>query len=155
MYIVKNDMLSAVVPGFLLGYRGEAMMPEYSRYMKTIPFFIMAHSVTSAMSAYGLVQESYRPVRLAFAIFMSALSVRMLTQRLIRVRFQGLIEPASPAPFSVRLNAYLVAATLAMMGTGYMQMEGEFDTPFFDMFGVSMIGLSAAWVLSLRRSKLT
>lgn len=151
MYLVKHDGLTAVVPGLLLGYRGEAMMPEYTRYMKMLPCFIAAHALTAAMSAYGLIQGNGRPVLLAYAIFMAALSLNLLTRRLVRVRFRGLAEPALSAPLSVRFNAGLIAASLAMMGAGFMRMRGEFDTVLFDVFGGVMIGLSAAWMLSLHR----
>lgn len=127
------------------------MMPEYARYMKLLPFFIAANSIASAASAYGLVAGSNRFVLMAYAIFMATFSVKMFAQRLIRIGLREERDTALQAPLSVKLNACLVAATLGMMGSGFMRMDGEFDTPFFEVFGVILTGAGAACLLALRR----
>ncbi len=152
MYLFRGDNFSAVVPGFLLGYRGDVMMPEYGRYMKMLPFFMAANAVSCAVSAYGLVLGTNRYLLMAYAIFMAAFSARLLTQRLVRVGFRRVQAPVVSAPLTVRVNACLVAATLAMMGAGFLRMDGEFDTVLFKAFGALMVVLSAACLLALRRS---
>jgi hypothetical protein len=153
MYLVKSDSSRAVVPGFLLGYRGEAMMPEYSRYKTALPFDIMANIVVCSIGAYGIAVGSNRYVLMAYGIFMAVFSLKMFTRRLVQVRLHGISETATLAPLPLRLNTCLVAAALALMGTGFLRMNGEFDTVFFQVFGVTMIGLSIAALLALRRGK--
>lgn len=152
MFLVRSNNSNAVVPGFLLGYHGDAMMPEYSRYMATLPLFAAANAACAATSAYALLWGGDRAVFIAFAIFMVIFSAKMLTQRLVRVSFSAVGNSATSAPFLARMNICLVAVSLAMMGTGYLRMTGEFESVFFDIFGVAMIGLAAACVLALRRS---
>jgi hypothetical protein len=152
MYVMKNDGHSAVVPGFMLGYNGYLMMPEYSRYMRSIPIFIAGNLMSLGVGAYGFILGSNRLVWISYAIFMATFSVKMLTQRLVRVGINRMREPAILAPLTVRLNAILVAATLALMGAGFIRMDGRFDTALFEAFGVTMIGLAAVWVLALRRA---
>lgn len=152
VFILSNNGSKAVVPGFLLGYRGDAMMPEYSRYMATLPFFLAANSVSVAASAYALLVGGNHSFFMAFAIFMAIFSAKMFTQRLVRVSFNNELGPATSAALSVRVNTLLTAVSLGMMGVKSLELTGEFDTFFFESFGIMMIGVAAACLVALRRN---
>ena len=151
MYLVRNDASKAIVPGFLLGFRSEAMMPEYARYMKTLPVFIAFNASACAISTYGIAFVDDRLVLMAYGLFMAAHSVNMVVQRRIRVSLHGFPEPVFKAPLAVRLNACIVAATLLMMGVGFTRMQGELDSVFLEAFGAMMMGAGGGWLLSLCR----
>jgi len=151
MFLVNSHKSLAIVPGFLLGYRGDAMMPEYSRYMATLPYFVVANIVCALTSGYALLHGGDSAVFISFAIFMSIFSARLLTQRLVRVSFAAARSGATSAPLLVRLNTCMVGASLVMMGVGYLRMTGGVESLLLEVFGIAMIGLSALCLLALRR----
>ena len=149
MYLIENESIRAVVPGFLMGRRADAMMPEYTRYMATLPFFIAANVASLLISALGLALHDDRWVLAAYGLFMTTFSARMLTQRLVCIRLNGTSVALNRAPLSVRLNAFIVSAALLAMGSGFIGMQGEFDSYFFDVFGAMMMTAGGAWLFSL------
>ncbi|MCC8470607.1 hypothetical protein [Xanthomonas phaseoli] len=153
MFLVKSNGSSAVVPGFLLAYHGEAMMPEYHRYMSTLPIILAANAACSIVSAYALIYGSNDSEFMAFAIFMAIFSVKMFTQRLVRVNFTEVEDGVTSAPFAVKLNNLLTGVCLLMMGVGFLRLTGDFNSIFFKVFGVTMIGVSLACALAFRRGK--
>jgi len=152
MYVVNSDGLRALAPGFLVGCRFDAMMPEYSRYMMTLPLFLAAHLAACVTSAYGLATGSMRYILLAYAIVMTSFSVRMLGQRLVRVGFREPAVRVTSAPTAVRLNACLGAASLSMIGGGILTVEGANEAPP-GWLGILLMTLAVAWALALRRRR--
>lgn len=151
MFIVNSNGTDAVVPGYLLGYHGDAMMPEYSRYMATLPIFALANLASASMSAYAVLADANHFAFIAFAAYMAIFSAKMFTRRLVRVKFAGTHETATSAPLLARFETLLSAGNLAAIGAAFLRLNGEFDTTFFHIFGVSMIGLAAATALAFHR----
>ncbi|MGR6629836.1 hypothetical protein ACT89N_09390 [Stenotrophomonas maltophilia] len=152
MFLIKSNGQSAVVPGFLLGYHGDAMMPEYARHKATLPAFLLAGIGCAVMCAYALFTREDQHTFIAFGIFMAIFSAKMFTQRLVRVNFATGGE-AQPAPFATRLNNLLTAVNLLMLGMAFIRLTGKFSSFFFEAFGVSMIGLAIACALAFHHSK--
>lgn len=152
MFLIKSNGESAVVPGFLLGYHGDAMMPEYARYKSTLPVFLLAGIGCAAVCSYALFTRDDKHTFIAFAIFMAIFSAKMLTQRLVRVNFATGGE-AQPAPFPTRLNNLLTALNLLMLGTAFIRLTGDFSSFFLEAFGVSMIGLAVLCAMAFHHGK--
>ncbi|TGR41823.1 hypothetical protein EN794_039290 [Mesorhizobium sp. M00.F.Ca.ET.151.01.1.1] len=152
MFLIKSEDHTAVVPGFLLGYRGDAMMPEYSRHKATLPVFLLAGIGCAIMCGYALFKGEHQQTFMAFCIFMATFSARMFTQRLIRVNFATAAE-AQPAPLPTKLDNLLTALNLLMLGIAFIRLTGNLSSFLFQALGVSMIGLAIPRVLALHRRR--
>ncbi|WP_367380407.1 hypothetical protein [Stenotrophomonas cyclobalanopsidis] len=153
MFILKNNGSSVVVPGYLIGYKGEAMMPDYDRYMVTLPIFLTANAICVAMSAYALMSNRDQAAFGAFSIFMAIFAAKMFSQRLVRVSFLGSYRAAEAAPTTVRLNNFFVALCLLMIGASFARLTGHISSTFFTVFGVGMVAMSVAKFSAFRRGR--
>ncbi|USI99300.1 hypothetical protein MUG10_14575 [Xanthomonas prunicola] len=121
--------------------------------MSTLPIILAANVVCAIVSAYALINGGGHSAFMAFAIFMAIFSVKMFTQRLVRVDFTEVEKSVKSAPFAVKFNNLLTGVCLLMMGVGFLRLTGDFDSIFFKVFGVTMIGISLAFALAFRRGK--
>lgn len=151
MFLVKTSDSNAVVPGFLLGYRGGAMLPEYTRYMATLPLFALANLASAALGIYALAAGGSSLAFISFSACMAIFSATMFTQRLVRVDFLQASAAAVAAPLGIRLNTLFRAASLAATGTALFRLEGDPTSPLFTVLGLGLLGVAAGLLLALRR----
>ncbi|KRG74843.1 hypothetical protein ABB28_06295 [Stenotrophomonas chelatiphaga] len=151
MFLVKTSNSNAVVPGFLLGWRGGVMLPDYTRYMATLPLFALANFASAALGTYALAAGGSSLAFISFSACMAIFSATMFTQRLVRVDFPQAGATAVAAPLAVRLNTLFRAASLAATGTALIRLEGDSTSPLFKVLGLGLLGVAAGLVLALRR----
>lgn len=150
MFLIESNGEKAIAPGYLMGYSGEAMMADYGRYEATFPLFFIANLSVLGWSAFSVLRGGNSSIFLAFAFFMGIYSVKMFTQRLVRVRFDAHISEIRRAPFLANLNTAVLGITLALIGFKYQALIGEFDTLMFKIIGWIMMGVASSYFLALR-----
>lgn len=153
MFIVENNKVKVLVPGYLSSYQGELMMVEYGRYMAMLPYLILANTVVLLLSTYALMFGGNSSALMAFSAYMIVFSIRMGSSKLVRVRISGGNAISKKAPLIANVNSAISGAALALIGFKYQRLTGELDGMIFKVAGVIMIALAALCVAALRGAR--